>query len=258
MGGALVSGLLDAGWTPSDLTLVEQRRERLDELVAEIGCEGATDPAAVIDDQDVIVLAVKPQGIHAALEAMAGRLTSNQVVVALVAGVPISVYESVLGDVPVIRTMPNTPALIREGVTGVAPGSHATDEHLERARSVLSAVGRVEVVDEGQIDAVTAVSGSGPAYVFLLAESLTAAAREQGLSAETADGLVRQLLKGAGALLAQSEMTPEQLRMQVTSPGGTTAAALAVFEQGGFRDLIRDAVVAAANRSRELGDAASR
>jgi len=257
MGGALVSGLLDAGWDPTELTLVEQRADRLAELMEEIGCAGATDPGDVVGHQDVVVLAVKPQGVHEALDALRGRLDAAQVVVALVAGVPLSVYEAALGDVPVIRTMPNTPALIREGVTGIAPGAHATDMHVDRARSVLSAVGRVELVEESQIDAVTAISGSGPAYVFLLAESLVAAALEQGLSPETADGLVRQLLKGAGALLAQSEMTPEQLRVQVTSPGGTTAAALARFEEGGFRQLVADAVAAAAARSRELGDAAS-
>jgi pyrroline-5-carboxylate reductase len=257
MGGALVTGLLDAGWPPSDLTLVEQRTDRLHELIELTGCHGFSDPESGIDGQDVIVLAVKPQGIHEALAALAGRVGSDQVVVALVAGVPLSVYERVLGEVPMIRTMPNTPALIREGVTGMAPGPHARPVHVERARAVLAAVGRVEEVTEEQIDAVTAISGSGPAYVFLLAESLMAAAMEQGLAPETADGLVRQLIKGAGALLAGSELGPDELRVQVTSPGGTTAAALGVFEAGGFRELVSDAVEAAAVRSRELGAAAA-
>ncbi len=257
MGGALVRGLLDAGWTAADITLVEQRPDRLAELMGEIGCAGATDVADAISDQDVIVVAVKPQGIHEALAALAGRVAPSQVVVALVAGVPLSVYEAALGEVPIIRTMPNTPALIREGVTALAPGGHASPHHVAAARSVLEAVGRVEQVEEAAIDAVTAISGSGPAYVFLLAEALLAAARDLGLGVETADGLVRQLLKGAGALLAQSDRSPAQLREQVTSPGGTTAAALAVFEQGGFRELVADAVNAAADRSRELGEAAA-
>jgi pyrroline-5-carboxylate reductase len=257
MGGALVAGLLDAGWAASDLTLVEQREDRLAELMNEIGCTGSTDPAEVIADQDVIVLAVKPQGIGEALALLADRVGSDQVIVALVAGVPLSVYERALPGVPVIRTMPNTPALIRQGVTGMAPGAHVTERHLGNARMVLEAVGIVEQVDEPDIDVITAISGSGPAYVFLLAEALMAAAQDQGLSESQADRVVRQLVKGAGALLAQSDMTAEDLRVQVTSPGGTTAAALATFEERGLRRIVADAAQAAADRSRELGAAAA-
>ena len=257
MGGALVSGLLDAGWTAGDLTLVEQREDRLAELLSDIGCSGSTDAAAVIDDQEVVVLAVKPQGIAEALELLAGRLGSEQVIVALVAGVPLAVYERALPGVPVIRTMPNTPALIRQGVTGMAAGAHVDDTHLANARMVLEAVGIVEQVAEPQIDVITAISGSGPAYVFLLAEALMDAAQQQGLSELQADRVVRQLIKGAGALLAESEMTAEELRVQVTSPGGTTAAALAEFEERGLRRIVADAALAAADRSRELGAAAA-
>ncbi len=257
MGGALVSGLLGAGWRAEDIMLIEQRAERLVELTGETGCPGTADVATGVAGRDVIVLAVKPQGIHEALAALRGHVRPDQVLVALVAGVPLSVYEQALGEVPVVRTMPNTPALIREGATGMAPGSFAQPVHVERARMVLEAVGRVEEVDEPQIDAVTAVSGSGPAYVFLLAEALIDAGIGLGLSPETADGLVRQLLRGAGALLAESDKTPAELRVQVTSPGGTTAAALAEFEAGGFRELVQRAVEAAARRSRELGEAAA-
>ena len=257
MGGALLAGLLQAGWTPEDMTLIEAYEPRADELHATTGCRVVGRPADGVDGQDVVVLAVKPQDIHPALAQLAEVLTPSQVLVALVAGVPILVYERALPGAPVIRTMPNTPALVGEGITACAPGAHATADHMALARRVLSAVGRVEEVDEPMIDVVTAVSGSGPAYAYLLAEAMVAEGNRQGLDPSMALRLAARTIKGAGAMMEVSDDEPAELRRKVTSPGGTTAAALAVMEEGGFVSLVGEAVAAATERSRELGAAAA-
>jgi pyrroline-5-carboxylate reductase len=149
--------------------------------------------------------------------------------------------------------MPNTPALVREGVTGIAPGSHAGTAHLDVAREILGAVGEVRVMEETLLDAVTAVSGTGPAYVFLLAEALTEAAMREGLPRDVAESFVHQTIRGAGHLLTDTGKSPARLRYEVTSPGGTTAAAMHVLEEKGFRAVVEDAVRAAALKARELG-----
>jgi pyrroline-5-carboxylate reductase len=150
--------------------------------------------------------------------------------------------------------MPNTPALVRQGVTGIAAGRHAGEEHLAVARQVLDAVGSVRVMDESLLDAVTAVSGTGPAYVFLMAEALTEAAMREGLPRDIAESFVNQTIRGAGHLLTDTSKSPAQLRYEVTSPGGTTAAAMHILEERGFRALVEDAVRAAAVRAAELGE----
>jgi pyrroline-5-carboxylate reductase len=184
---------------------------------------------------------------------MAGEVAVTQTVVSLAAGVTTQAYESQLGAVPVVRAMPNTPALVREGVTGIAPGTHAGPAHLDVVREILGAVGTVRVMEESLLDAVTAVSGTGPAYVFLLAEALTEAAMREGLPRDVAEGFVHQTIRGAGHLLTNTDKSPAQLRYEVTSPGGTTAAAMHVLEEKGFRAVVEDAVRAAALRARELG-----
>lgn len=253
MGGALLVGLLDAGWASDDITLVEAYEPRAAELRASTPCRTVADPGEGIDGQDVVVLAVKPQGIHSTLEQLRDVVTADQVVVALVAGVPIRVYEQALPGIPIVRTMPNTPALVGEGVTGMAAGTHTSPDQMRLARSVLGAVGGVEEVAESLIDAVTAVSGSGPAYAFLLAEAMAAGGVRQGLDPDVALRLAAQTIKGAGAMMVASDEDPSVLRARVTSPGGTTAAALQVMQAREFRDIIDEAVAAAADRSRELG-----
>lgn len=257
MGGALLSGLLKAGWTTGDLTLVEAYEPRAAELRTGTGCRTVATPAEGISGQEVVVLAVKPQDIRPALTQLAAVLTPEQVLVALVAGVPISVYERALGRVPVIRTMPNTPALIAEGITACAAGNHATAAHMQLARRVLTAVGLVEEVGEPLLDAVTAVSGSGPAYAFLLAEAMVEEGIRQGLDPDVALRLARRTVKGAGVLMEVSGEPPAELRRKVTSPGGTTAAALSVMGRLGFNALVGEAIAAATERSRELGTEAS-
>lgn len=256
MGEAIVRGLLGAGWETEELTAAVRREVRLHDVETRVGVTCHLDPAAAVENRDVIVIAVKPRDVPGLLHAIAGRVEPEQVVISIAAGVPISVFEQSLHGVPVIRAMPNTPSLVKEGVTGIAGGTWVSEDHLARAGRVLEAVGVVSIMDESLLDAVTAVSGSGPAYVFLLAEAMEEAAVREGLPHDIATALVRQTVRGAGHLLTETATRPGELRSQVTSPGGTTAAAMHILEERGFRALVEDAVRAAANRSRELGDLA--
>lgn len=249
MGTALAQGLLEAGIvSASDLVVVEvnaDRRQRLEELL----------PGVVIVDSirpcGAAVIAVKPPDVPAA--AAVAVAAGAQRIVSIAAGVTVASLEAACGSgVAVIRSMPNTPALVGEGVTAIAAGSSATDEDLIWAETILGAVGLVVRVPEDKIDAITGVTGSGPAYLFLVAEALIDAAEVVGLDRSQADVLVRQLFVGSAALLARGG-DPVQLRASVTSPGGTTAAGIAVLEAASVRDAFRAAVEAATARSRELG-----
>jgi pyrroline-5-carboxylate reductase len=214
------------------------------------------DPIEAIENRDVVVVAVKPRDVPTVLGQLKMRVGKHQMVLSLAAGITTATYENQLGAVAVVRAMPNTPALVGEGVTGIARGSYAGEEHTDRAKEVLGAVGPVRVLDESLLDAVTAVSGTGPAYVFLMAEALTEAAVREGLPRDVAEAFVHQTIRGAGHLLTDTDTGPAELRSQVTSPGGTTAAAIHVLEERGFRALLEDAVRAAARRAAELGEQA--
>lgn len=253
MGEALVSGLLRAEWEASELSLCVRRMERGDVLANQTGCLVTLDPVEAIAGRDVVVIAVKPRDVPGLASALSGALRSDQLVISLAAGVTTAAYEDWFEESPVVRAMPNTPALVGEGVTGIASGSRASAADLEKARMILGAVGTVRIMDESLLDAVTAVSGTGPAYVFLLAEALTEAAIREGLPRDIAETFVNQTVRGAGRLLTATDMTPSELRAQVTSPGGTTAAAVHVLEERGFRALVEDAVQAAAVRASQLG-----
>jgi len=253
MGGALASGLLRAGWEKNEISMAVRREERRRELIERTGCAVSLDPVEALDGKEVAVVAVKPRDVPHLLTQIQGAYRPGQVILSLAAGVPTRLYEASLGEAPVVRAMPNTPALVDEGITGLAAGRFAGQEALARAERVLSAVGQVIQMEESLLDAVTAVSGTGPAYAFLLAEALTEAAVREGLPRQIAERLVHQTIKGAGALLVETGLSPFELRAQVTSPGGTTAAAVHVLEERGFRALVEDAVRAAGDRSRELG-----
>jgi pyrroline-5-carboxylate reductase len=256
MGEALVSGLRDAGWDLDSIAIAEldpERRRVLEERFP--GARIVPSPAWAVADADIVVVAVKPADVGAALAASADVLTAEALVVSLAAGVPLAVLEGHAPDRPIVRAMPNTPALVGHGAAAIAPGRHATSAHLEAAEGILGAVGTVVRLPEEHLDAVTALSGSGPAYLFLVAEALVEAGVLAGLSRDVADDLVRQTFLGAAHLLAGPE-SPSALREAVTSPGGTTAAALRVLEVRGVRAAFLDAVAAAAARSRELGHAA--
>ncbi|HML00943.1 MAG TPA: pyrroline-5-carboxylate reductase [Acidimicrobiales bacterium] len=248
MGTALARGLLRAGWEPQSLAVAEVdpgRRTELAEILPGVLLFGEPQRA------DGAVVAVKPLSAEAACRVLAGLDVPRWL--SIVAGLPLERLESWAGpEVGVVRAMPNTPALVGEAMTAMAGGSRCTETDLDWAQSILCAVGRVVRVPEKALDAVTAVSGSGPAYVFLLAEALAAAGRDAGLSEVLAGELAVQTLVGAGRLLAEPGADPEVLRAQVTSPGGTTEAAVRVLESGGLRSLLSEAVQAAAERSRQL------
>ena len=210
-------------------------------------------PAWAAADADVVVIAVKPGDVAGALEACVPILPEHALVLSIAAGVTIADIEAGAGDRPVVRAMPNTGALVGKGAAAIAAGTRADESHLDLAERVLGAVGTVVRVPEVHLDAVTGLSGSGPAYVFLLAEAMTEAGVLVGLPRATAAALVCQTLLGAATLLAETGDTPESLRAAVTSPGGTTAAGLQALEAHGVRAAILDAVEAATIRSRELG-----
>ena len=210
--------------------------------------------AWAVADADVVIVAVKPGDVPAALTAALPALPRDALVLSIAAGVTIATVEAAAPGRPVVRAMPNTPALVGLGASAIAPGATATEEHLELAERLLRAVGIVVRVDEPQLDAVTGLSGSGPAYVMLVAEALTEAGVLVGSArARSRASSCEQTLLGAATLLATGEDGPEALRAAVTSPGGTTAVGLRELEARGVRAAFLDAVAAAAERSRELG-----
>lgn len=253
LGEIVIGALLKAGWRSSSVSAIEKRAEHAASLAAKHGIPVSGDPAEVLADRQVLVIAVKPNDVDALLGSIRPLVRSDHIVLSLCAGVPTHRFENALGDVPVIRAMPNTPAAVSAAMTAYARGTNAEDRHVRQCHQILTAFGDAVEVDEELLDAVTAVSGSGPAYVFLLAEAMERAGVELGLPEDVAKRLVQQTIRGSGALLSSSPQTAEELRIAVTSPGGTTAAALEQFEKGGFTDLVLGALQAAAARSRELG-----
>ncbi|WP_116130774.1 pyrroline-5-carboxylate reductase [Tropicimonas sp. IMCC34043] len=250
MGSALLRGWIDAGLPASVVGVLDPSPpDWLESAGVTLNAEPQSAPA-------VVLLAVKPQMMAEALPRVARWKGGKTLYLSVAAGTPISFYESVLGaETPVVRAMPNTPAAVSRGITAIVGNAAAGPAHLALAEALLSAVGEVVRLDnEGQIDAVTGVSGSGPAYVFHLVEALALAGEAQGLPPELAMKLARATIVGAGELLRQSDKSAEQLRIDVTSPKGTTAEALEVLmsEEDGFPVLLCRAVGAAADRSREL------
>ncbi|MGO4852743.1 pyrroline-5-carboxylate reductase [Phaeovulum sp. W22_SRMD_FR3] len=251
MGSAMLAGWLARGLAPSSVYVLDPRPS--DWLLA----QGVAVNAALPSAPAVVLIAVKPQMMGDALPQLAAMGGGGTLFVTVAAGTTIASYEAVLGaTTPLIRAMPNTPAAIGRGITAITGNAAASAAHLDMAEGLLSAVGQVVRLEgEHQMDAVTAVSGSGPAYVFHLIEALAAAGEAEGLSPELALHLARATVAGAGALAEESDEAPGQLRVNVTSPGGTTAAALAVLmePETGFPGLLQRAVKAAADRGRELG-----
>lgn len=250
MGEALLGGLIEQQWaSPTELVVIEPDPARQDLIASSYpGVLVVGSPQANVD----AIVAVKPAVVPAALGALANAGAAR--VLSIAAGVTIATLEASAGEgVVVVRAMPNTPALVGLGASAIAGGEHAGGADMVWARSILESVGLVVRVDEADLDAVTGLSGSGPAYLFLLAEALISAGQAEGLDEATATLLVEQTLLGAATLLSSSEDAAAMLRENVTSPGGTTAAGLAVFASHGFVELVADVVSAATARSRELG-----
>lgn len=253
MGEALVGGLIHAGWSAGDLSVCEQHADRCKELANLYGVTATPEVADAVAGASVVLLAVKPQDFDTVLEQLSPAIGAGTLVLSIAAGITTRFIESRLpGGIPVVRAMPNTPALLQEGVTAIAKGAHASDDDMASADEVLSAVGRVVHLPEKHLDAVTGVSGTGPAYVFFLAESLVEAAVGVGLPRDVATELSIQTILGAARMLRETGKHPIVLREEVTSPNGTTVAAMRVLEREGVRSAFLDAVRAATERSHQL------
>ena len=251
IGEALLSGLLSSGW--SDIVVTSRRPERVAELHERHTVEATTSNPDAMRDAAIIVLAVKPQDTDALLAEIGALLSIEQTVLSVAAAVTTKRIEKRIADgVPVVRAMPNAPSTVHEGMAGISAGANANDTHLAQAEEVLSHLGRVVRVQEDAMDAITAVSGSGPAYFALLAEAMIEAGILLGLSRETSTRLVVQTMLGTAKLLRDKKMHPVELRESVTSPGGTTISAIRELEQAGVRAAFLNAIEAAMTRSREL------
>jgi pyrroline-5-carboxylate reductase len=256
MAGALIKGLLLSGTVgPEQIQASDVREERLAELTAAHAIATTKDNAKLAAWADIVVLAVKPQVIDKVMGPIAKAIRPHALVVSIAAGVPIDALESRLPPgTRVVRTMPNTAAIALAGATAIAPGSHASDEDIELARQLFEATGRVVILDESLLDAVTGLSGSGPAYIMLIIEALADGGVKVGLHRETALLLAAQTVYGSAKLLLETGEHPGRIKDTVTSPGGTAIAGLHTLEAGGLRTTLINAVESATRRSIELGE----
>lgn len=255
MGGAMLIRWLELGLKGAAVTLVDPMlAPEMADLAAKHGMRVLTDAADIPSGPDVLVIAVKPQTMDKVLPKLAPKITADSVVISIAAGKRIATFEAAFGAAAIVRVMPNTPAMVGAGMSVGVANSHVSPAQRALVGELMDAVGKTAFVDdENQIDAVTGLSGSGPAYIFLMVEALTAAGRAAGLPDDLAGMLARQTVVGGGALLAASPDDAATLRKNVTSPAGTTAAALAVLmADDGLEPLMVKAVAAATNRSREL------
>lgn len=256
MGETVLSGLLRAGWSADDIVATDRRPEREAELRETYGIRMTTNAEAA-GEADTVILVVKPQDMRELLAEIAGVLKPDVLVVSLAAGVDTASIESQLPDgTAVVRVMPNTPAQVDEGMAAISPGTHTDQAQLDHVTEILSATGRVLTVPERYQDAVTAISGSGPAYLFFVVEAMIEAGVHLGLPRDTATQLVVQTMLGSAKLLRETGEHPTVLRERVTSPGGTTAAAIRQLEDHAVRSAFIGAMEAARDRSRDLAQAA--
>jgi pyrroline-5-carboxylate reductase len=255
MGEALVKGLIASkAAKPSQILVSARRPERVQEMVRLYGVRGASN-AEVARESDVLVLAVKPQILDQVLRDIAPEVPRDRLVISVAAGVPIAAIERRLHPpLRIVRAMPNTPATVGAGATAIALGEHATEADLAAAKTIFDSVGLTVVLDENQLDAVTGLSGSGPAYMFLIIEALADAGVKVGLGRRSAMQLAAQTMLGSAKLLIESGQHPGLLKDGVTSPGGTAIAGLHTLEAGGLRNVLMNAVEVATRRSRELGE----
>jgi pyrroline-5-carboxylate reductase len=259
IGESLIAGLLSSGWRESDEIFATTRRaERAEELRERHGVQATLSNVEAAASAALVVIAVKPQDLDVLLGEIAGLVEPDQTVLTIAAAIPTAqIEERLAAGVPVVRAMPNTPSTVHEGIAGLCAGAHASDEHLTLAEDALSHLGAVVRVSESSMDAITAVSGSGPAYFALLAEAMIEAGILLGLSREISTQLVVQTMLGTGKQLRDERMHPVELREMVTSPGGTTIAAIRELESAGVRAAFLNAIQAAMVRAQELARAAA-
>jgi len=255
MATALVKGLITSGrYDSNQLMASDKDGEMLRKISEQFGLKGYASNGDLVREGQIIVLAVKPQSMKEVLEDVKEEIRDDHLIISIAAGIPLKMIHSIIRrEIPLIRVMPNTPALIQKGISALAPGKRATSEHMEIARGIFDAVGDTVIVNEEMMDAVTALSGSGPGYFFRIMECFVEAGEQLGFDRETALLLVIQTVLGAAQLANESEKSLSELREMVTSPGGTTEAALAVFEKKGLKGIIREGVEAACERGVELG-----
>lgn len=255
MAASLIGGLRAKGLEAAQIRASDPGEETRTRVSAEHGIETFADNAQAIDGANVVVLAVKPQAMKAVCEALRPSLKPDQLVVSIAAGITCASMNNWLGAQPIVRCMPNTPALVRQGASGLFATADVSAEQRQQAQELLSAVGiALWLNEEQQLDAVTAVSGSGPAYFFLLIEAMTAAGVKLGLPADIAAQLTLQTALGAAHMAVSSDVDAAELRRRVTSPAGTTEAAIKSFQAGGFEALVEKALGAAAHRSAEMAE----
>jgi len=255
MAEAMIRGLVRGGHVPAArITASGPRRERLDKLVASYGIAITLDNREVARSAGLVVLSVKPQILDKVLREIGDQLAPGALVVSIAAGVDTEAIESAIANgVRVVRAMPNTPALVGAGATAIAPGKHASEADLATAKALFDAVGITVVLDESHLDAVTGLSGSGPAYIFLILEALSDAGVKVGLSRRSAQLLAAQTVLGSAKMLLETDEHVGRLKDMVTSPGGTAIAGLHTLEEGGLRTTLINAVETATKRARELG-----
>ncbi len=250
MAEALIKGILQSG--VKDITVSEPREERRIYLEKAYGVKATPDNKEVVRNSNIIILAVKPQNMDEVTAGIADSVTADKIIVSIAAGVTLAYLSSRLKTSKIIRVMPNTPALVQEGMSVLSMCECIQDKEMSLVRGIFMSAGKILVLPEKYMDAVTAVSGSGPAFIALFVEKMTDAGVMAGLSRDNASELAIQTLIGTAKLL-ETGMPPDKLREMVTSPGGTTAAGLKVFEEKGLKNIVSAAIEAATNRSKELG-----
>jgi pyrroline-5-carboxylate reductase len=260
MGKAILSGILSSGTSPANIRVTTKTQASAEAISSSYGVQASAQESdsvansAAVSDADLVILAVKPNMILETLKEIASALKPNCLLVSVAAGITTaSMEEAISGKASVVRAMPNTPSVLGLGVTGISQGSNVTDEQLDLAVELFSSVGKVLVVEEGKIDALSTISGSGPAYVFYFAEKLINAAKALGFSDKEAGMMVKETFLGSATLLATSPHSPEQLRQQVTSPNGTTMQATGRFDAADLEKVFIEATEAALARAKELG-----
>jgi pyrroline-5-carboxylate reductase len=255
MGEAMLAAVLAKSLAkPEAISVSDISQPRLDDLKKRYSVAVTSDNTEAVSGKDVVILAVKPQTLPELMKELKGKLASNQLVLSIIAGAKIKTISGGLAHQAIVRAMPNTPAQVGEGMSVWTATTDVSQEQKQSAKAILGAMGReLYVEDEKYLDMATAVSGSGPAYFFLMVEALVEAAVEIGLTPDMAQELVVQTMLGSGKFIKSSGEAPAELRRKVTSPGGTTAAALEQFEKGNFNELVKKAVRAAYERAQELG-----
>ena len=252
MAEAILRSVVKAGLFPSSQIIASDINPDRISVFEKLGVLTTSSNTEVCDKADILICAVKPQNIFTVLKEIYEHCTPEHLVISIAAGIDTETIEHYLGNVPVIRVMPNTPMLMGSGACALSKGSHAEDSHMEQAKKILESGGITVEVNENMMDIVTALSGSGPAYFFYMVETLLKAAGDEGLNRDIAEKLLFQTVKGSADMLLKAEASPEKLRQMVTSPGGTTEAAIKCFEKNDLSGTLREGFKEAVERSRQL------